>query len=62
MKLSDQIILDDLTHVATIDYLYKYTSAENGILLIENSKLHFTSPLKFNAPFDCHPLLVKITY
>mgnify|MGYP003945736947 CR=1 FL=1 len=61
MKRSDQIILDDLIHVVTIDYLYKYTSAENGILLLENSKLHFNSPLKFNDPFDCHPLLVKIT-
>ncbi|SFH33145.1 DUF2971 domain-containing protein [Pedobacter insulae] len=61
MKPSSQIIFDDLNHVAEIDYLYKYTSAENGILLLENSQLHFNSPLKFNDPFDCHPLLVKIT-
>ncbi|RZK56893.1 MAG: DUF2971 domain-containing protein [Pedobacter sp.] len=61
MKSSSQIIFDDLIHVAMIDYLYKYTSAENGILLLEHSKLHFNSPLKFNDPFDCHPLLVKIT-
>ncbi|MBD1363649.1 DUF2971 domain-containing protein [Mucilaginibacter sp. ZT4R22] len=61
MNQSDQVRLDDLLHVAKLDYLYKYTSAENGILLLENNKIHFNSPLKFNDPFDCHPLLIKIS-
>lgn len=61
MNTSSQIIEDDLTHVARLDFLYKYTAPENAILLLENGKLHFSSPLSFNDPYDCHPLLVKIT-
>ena len=61
MTRSDQIIYDDLAYVASLDFLYKYTSSENAILLLENKKLHFSSPLNFNDPYDCHPLLVKIT-
>ena len=61
MKQSDRIILDDLTHVASANFIYKYTSPENGIRLLKSSKLHFSSPLMFNDPYDCHPLLVKIT-
>jgi len=35
MNQSDKIRLDDLLHVVKLDYLYKYTSAESGILLLE---------------------------
>jgi hypothetical protein len=61
MNPSSHIIKDDLIHVAGLEFLYKYTAPENAILLLENSKLHFSSPLNFNDPYDCHPLLVKIT-
>ena len=45
MNQSHQVRFNDLLHVAKLDYLYKYTSAENGLLLIENKQLHFNSPL-----------------
>ena len=52
---------EDLQYVADLDYIYKYTSAESGMLLLENKTIHLNSPLKFNDPFDCHPLLIKIS-
>lgn len=61
MTTSDQIRMDDLLYVAALGNLYKYTSIESASLLLENSSLNFNSPLKFNDPFDCHPLLVKIS-
>lgn len=36
--------------------LYKYTSFDTGIQVIESSKMAITKPADFNDPFDCLPV------
>lgn len=35
-------------------YIYKYTSIESALLIINSSKLRFSKPSDFNDPFDCN--------
>jgi hypothetical protein len=35
-------------------YIYKYTTIESAILILNSSKLKFSKPSDFNDPFDCN--------
>lgn len=60
MYSSDTIIKEDLLHAASLDSIYKYICAENGILFLNNCQLRFNTPLNFNDPFDCDHSMIEI--
>ena len=52
---TDTSLIDPLTHSEIPPVLYKYRDSENSdhLKIIENLELFFSSPKKFNDPFDC---------
>ncbi len=41
-----------MNHYNNIRYFYKYLKAETALLILQNRKLKYSSPLLFNDPFD----------
>lgn len=54
LKLKMEIEIDETLP----DYFHKFTSAERAIEIVENQQLWFSSPKKFNDPFDCNINLI----